>query len=483
MSGLDFAASFGPTVLAPQPSSSPAPRPGKRKHRKAYTTSLPSKRPSTPNPFDAPASSAHHHHPPLTIAVHADAFPGLHVGDGGASVSHVSKNGVSFFPHCSINYEGKEGDGEEGEESVGGGTGEGEEEKSRLSSTEMEDDISIRWTTPTMASNHIVRPLPSPSSLSVPQPSIGSGINSSEHSIVHSTITAPSTHSYRAKSLTSSSASAGGFHFPPVFSPKAGNADAMYSDTDASASPLSGHPQQQHSASAASPPSATSPLSHGLQPPPPPFRPHETPAALSGHARATSHPGVSGVYHPPTTTIQSPPPPSTNHLTLNTNAVALASQLFDDSELAGASTGPPSAAERYDVQRQRSPRSAIQQQRSTTSSLRAPSSYASSTTHSPQSASASDAIAPPAALHRLSSQPLATDSMHPSALHTSNHSLSLSRIGASAPRSPAARGQGRKARGEGEDEEGEEAMDDEDSTSANKSREESRARGVGVVRT
>ena len=503
--GLNFTNTFGPTTALP-PSTSPPPRPplARRRLRKPFATSLhprgQQQRPSTPNPFEGLQP------PPLTIAVTGDVWGGLGGGGGGVegamSVSGVSKNGVSFFPHYSINYgEGKEGEGEEGEESMGGGTGgEGEEEKSRLSSTEMDDDISIRYTTPTMASTHIVRPLPSPSSLSVPQPSIGSGINSSEHSIVHSNITAPS--AYRAKSLGSTSVSSG-FHFPPVFSPKGGSGGGagadMYSDSDtnttSSVSPQSGHPH----VTAASPPSATSSLTTVAHAGQGGLRQLEGVVAAAGHARTST--GGSGVYHPPTTNIQSPPPPSTDHLMLNTNAVALASQLFDDSELlpsTSSTAAGPSAAERYGVHKQRSPRSAIQRNAPL---LRAPS-YSASTTNSPHSAGATNAdalVAAPIALHRLSSQPQATDPLHStgtsssassSTLHTPSHSLSLSRLPLTVPRSPIhTRGTslGRRGRGE-EDEEGEvvEGAEDEDSATTggdSKSREESRVRSIGIVRT
>ena len=492
--GLPFTTFVPPSTLAP---TSSHPRGSHRRRRKNPQATLPGKRPSTPNPFDGLKGA------PLAVVVGGggDPFQGL---EGAMSVSHVSKNGVSFFPHYSINYEGKEGDGEDGEESVGG-TGEGEEEKSRLSSTEMDDDISIRYTTPTMASNHIVRPLPSPSSLSVPQPSIGSGIHSSEHSVIHSTMTQP----YRQKSLTSTS----GFQFPPVFSPKASSVGGgvgglvgdMYTDSDntSTASSPSVH------VTAASPPSTTSPLSHPPQQPLSTFRAHEGVTAPT--VRTSGSVVGAGVYHPPTTNIQSPPPPTTNHLTLNTNAVALASQLFDDSDLFPSTAAPqstgPSSADRYSggggggggggVQKQRSPRSAMQmQQRPSGQGLRG--SFGSSTTNSlsPHSASSvtTDSIAPAGGLHRLSSQPQPSDP-HPlpvssstsSSLHTPSHSLSLSRMTAT-PRSPNTGARGSQGRRRGEEEEGEgegtgegrEGKEDEDSTRGrdSKSREESRVRGV-----
>ena len=475
--GLTFTATFGATTTPTDPpptTSPPAKGQQRRKHRKALTSSLPSKRPSTPNPFDGLSQ------PPLTIAVHpGDPFRGLPGADGPLSVSHVSKNGVSFFPHYSINYEGKEAD-DEGEESVGGG--EGEEEKSRLSSTEMDDDISVRYTTPTMASNHIVRPLPSPSSLSVPQPSIGSGIGSTEHSIVHSAV-APS--AYRQKSLTSTS----GFQFPPVFSPPSaktrGEGD-IYSDSEtASTSPMSAHPQPP--LSAASPPSATSPLAHPPQQPPP-FRPHE-PSPPASHARAASH--------APTTNIQSPPPPTSNHLALNTNAVALASQLFDDSDLFPASSPPaPSAtSDRYAApQKPRSPRAALQSRGPQVArGSFGPASAANSL--SPHSAvGAGESIGPALPLHRLSSQPQASEPLHTAggggAGHAASHSLSLSRLVPAAPRSPntGARGsQVRRREGDEDEGDGVEGKEDEDSGTTSRdsrSREEnSRVRGVGAVRT
>ena len=184
------------------------------------------RRPLTPN----------HTHP---AQLRIDLFPSIVTGGGtagaeGVSVSHVSKNGVSFFPHFSFNDEGKEGGEEEGEEVSGRMEGEGE--TSRVSSTEMDDDISIRYTTPTMASNHIVRPLPSPSSLSVPQPSIGSGIGSSvEHSVVGS-VGMP----YKGRMGTAREGSA---FFPSVFSPKSSvnslQSTDMYGEEGVTSSPLS----------------------------------------------------------------------------------------------------------------------------------------------------------------------------------------------------------------------------------------------------
>ena len=480
--GVAFTATFSAPHSSQLPVAAPPARSShRRKHRKTHTTSIPSKRPSTPNPFDGLAQ------PPLTIvvAVHpGDPFHGLPGPEGPLSVSHVSKNGVSFFPHYSINYEGKEAD-DEGEESVGA---EGEEEKSRLSSTEMDDDISIRYTTPTMASNHIVRPLPSPSSLSVPQPSIGSGINSSEHSIVHSTIQQSSS-AYRQKSLTSTSA----FHFPPVFSPPSakvrGEGGDIYSDSEtASTSPMSGHPQPQ---SAASPPSTTSPLTHPPQPPP--FsRPHDPPAAslVSSHTRIPSH--------APTTSLHSPPPPTADHLTLNTNAVALASQLFDDNDLfppPSSSNPPPSTTAYSGAGKQRSPRNAMQARGGPPV---ARGTYAQGNSLSPHSAGGTgEGIGPALTLHRLSSQPQASDPLHPTTVGGGQvlgvgHSLSVGRLSGTTPRSPmgSSRGSGGRRRGEEEGEEGEgvEGKEDEEDSGTrsrdSKSKEEnSRVRGVGTVRT
>jgi hypothetical protein len=73
------------------------------------------------------------------------------------------------------------------------------------SSTEREDEISIVYATPTIASAHVVRPIPSPSSLSEPQLSVGSGLASQETS---QTIFPHTRHSLHSLSL-----------FPPLRSP------------------------------------------------------------------------------------------------------------------------------------------------------------------------------------------------------------------------------------------------------------------------
>ena len=377
------------------------------------------RRPLTPN---------HTHPPQLRI----DLFPSIVTGGGGTagaegvSVSHVSKNGVSFFPHFSFNDEGKEGGEEEGEEVSARMEGEGEtdrDEKSRVSSTEMDDDISIRYTTPTMASNHIMRPLPSPSSLSVPQPSIGSGIGSSvEHSMIGS-VGMP----YKGRMGTGREGSA---FFPSVFSPKGsvnspGSAD-MYGEDGIASSPLSGYASA--AATAASPPSTTSPLSPNIVSPLPVFpRPHET----GSQPRHLSHPSLSvsaaststsSLYHP-TTTILSPPPPPGDHLILNTHAIALASQLFDDSELTGHSTATGQHV--TSLQRQRSPRHSMQRVGSMPGALRAPSTTSSQATSgsppasSPHSPDAS--VLSTAGMYRHTSQPSPTEP-HALATHISQSS-------------------------------------------------------------
>ena len=397
--------------------------------------------PNADSPFD-PLDTAPHHTNNLSISVQPDLFAslgalaqtgGAAAGAEAVSVSHnVSKNGVSFFPHFSFNDEGKEREEEEGEEvSAGGRTGgeEGEEEKSRLSSTEMDDDISQRYMTPTIASTHIVRPLPSPSSLSVPQPSIGSGINSSEHSIVQSTMTAPSA-AYRAKSLPSTSASSASNSF--FFSPKTGQ--EMYSDPDTATSPQSAAPH----AAAASPPSATSPLAHAaaaafarqFEPQPP------SASVTAPHARGAAHPA----YHP-TATLQSPPAPAADHLTLNTNAVALASALFDDG--AFGSRSAVSAGERFSagsLQQQQQQRQqqlpqrasvgSIPQQRATVGpSLRPSVTYATNT--SAASSQLADLSSAPS-IHRHSSLPVelsAAASSSSSAAISSSPPASLGHLG------------------------------------------------------
>ena len=385
-------------------------QPAAHKHIAPAHTAANTQRPLTPT---------HTHPPQLRI----DLFPSIAAtgsggtaGAEGVSVSHVSKNGVSFFPHFSFNDEGKEGGEEEGEEVSGRMEGEGEtdreDEKSRVSSTEMDDDISIRYTTPTMASNHIVRPLPSPSSLSVPQPSIGSGIGSSvEHSVVGS-VAMP----YKGRMGPGREGSA---FFPSVFSPKnsvnSGASADMYGEDGIGSSPLSGHPSS--AAAAASPPSTSSPLSHTVNPLPVFSRPHDAAPQLPRHL---SHPSMSvsaasvlsssSLYHP-TTTIVSPPPPPGDHLILNTHAIALASQLFDDSELSSHTATSSQHAASLQKQ-QRSPRHSMQRVGSMPGGLRAPmaASASSATAGSPPTSSPHASEAPavsPGGMYRHSSQPVA----------------------------------------------------------------------------
>ena len=510
--GLNFAAANFETRGSTAATTAPIKEEEESKERRADKRSRHAQQHTGGHKHTAAAAHATNTtHRPLTpngthqAQLRIDLFPSTATGGGtaggveGASVSHVSKNGVSFFPHFSFNDEGKEGGEEEGDEVSGRMEGEGEgDEKSRVSSTgEMDDDISIRYTTPTMASNHIVRPLPSPSSLSVPQPSIGSGIGSSvEHSMIGS-VGMP----YKGRMGTGREGSA---FFPSVFSPKSsvtsGQTADMYGDEgNASSSPLSAYPSV--GATASSPPSATSPLSP-LNPLPVFPRPHD-PSALPRHL---SHPSISvstafpstsssssSLYHP-TTTIVSPPPPPGDHLVLNTTAVALASQLFDDSELSSRSSHPSAYGAALPRQ-QRSPRHTMQRVGSMPGGLRAPSMGAPSqvVSGSPPSSSPNGNDAPalsPGGMYRNSSQPSATDalvvnnhlsytsvatssatqhapatlddvfsdsilhsravtrpSLSASSLHTPSHSISSLRAQGSGQRSPIAPGRAGRERG------------------------------------
>ena len=405
-------------------------RAAKRGKRSGHTTSkhiTPANTTNTRRPL-TPTNTTHPH-------LRIDLFPSLpQPGLEGVSVSTVSKNGVSFFPHFSFNDEGKEGGEEEGEEVSGRMEGEGEtDEKSRVSSTEMDDDISIRYTTPTMASNHIVRPLPSPSSLSVPQPSIGSGLGSSvEHSVVGSM-------PYKGRMGAGREGSA---FFPPVFSPRNstnGSTADIYGEDGIAPSPLSGHTSLA-AASAASPPSTTSPLTHALSPLHVFPRPHDSAPQLPRHlshpsmslsAASSSSSSTSSLWNP-TTTLVSPPPPPGDHLTLNTNAIALASQLFDDSDFGSHTSGTSQYSAAPRNKQQRSPRHAIQRVGSMPANLRAPGGGGGVTTASQSTGASPPAASPhsadnsafsPVGMYRHTSQPSPTDS-HNLSTHASSSQTS-----------------------------------------------------------